>query len=90
MFPADSPFVYRSGDLTCEGVSLATVAAAVGTPVYVYSRAEILARAQTFLATAAEVATNALVCYAVKANGNVHLLRLLGKAGSGADVTSGG
>ena len=89
-FPADSPFVYRSGNLYCEDVSLAAVAAAAGTPVYVYSRAEILSRARTLVATAAEVVANSLVCYAVKANGNVHLLRLLGEAGLGADVTSGG
>ena len=95
LFPADSPFIYRSGELYGEGVSLAAVAAAVGTPVYVYSRAEILARAQAFMATAGEIAANMpgvppLVCYAVKANGNVHLLGLLGAAGLGADVTSGG
>lgn len=91
LFPADSPFYYRSGELYCEDVALATVAAAVDTPVYVYSRAELLARAKTYAATAAEVnGNNALVCYAVKANGNPAILRLLAEAGLGADVTSGG
>lgn len=90
-FPVDSSFVYRSGELHCESVSLAAVADAVGTPVYVYSREEIMTRALAFLGAAAEVAgAAALVCYAVKANANPILLRLLGEVGLGADVTSGG
>jgi diaminopimelate decarboxylase len=75
----------------CEGVALADVAAAVDTPVYVYSRADLEQRAQAFLAAANEAAgPGALVCYAVKANGNPALLALLRAAGLGADVTSGG
>ena len=89
--PVDTPFVYRSGELYCEDVPLAQVAAAVATPVYVYSRAEIERRAGAFLETVAAVTNHAaLVCYAVKANGNPTLLRLLADAGLGADVTSGG
>ena len=87
----DSPFTYRAGELTCEGVSLAAVAAAVGTPVYVYSRADLEQRARAFVTAAGEAAgPEALVCYAVKANGNPALLPLLRAAGLGADVTSGG
>jgi diaminopimelate decarboxylase len=90
-FPDSTPFHYRSGKLYCEDVPLSAVAEAVGTPVYVYSRADILGRARAFTATAGEIAGDrALVCYAVKANGNPALLRLLGEAGLGADVTSGG
>jgi len=89
--PTDSPFVYRAGELTCEGVPLAAVAAAVDTPVYVYSRADLERRARAFLSAANEAAgPAALVCYAVKANGNPALLALLRAAGLGADVTSGG
>ncbi|CUS01949.2 Diaminopimelate decarboxylase [Candidatus Promineifilum breve] len=89
--PVDTPFHYRAGELTCENVPLARVVAAVDTPVYVYSRAEIESRARTYVATAADVTGGAaLVCYAVKANGNPALLRLLAAAGLGADVTSGG
>lgn len=89
--PVDSPFVYRSGELHCEDVPLTAVAEATGTPVYVYSREEMAARARAFLSAAAEVADDmALVCYAVKANANPILLRLLGEMGLGADVTSGG
>ncbi len=72
-------------------MALAALAADVGTPVYVYSRADLLARGRAFLAAARAVAgTGALVCYAVKANGNPALLGLLREAGLGADVTSGG
>ncbi len=89
--PVDTPFTYRAGELTCENVPLARVVAAHDTPVYVYSRAEIESRARAYVATAAGVTGGAaLVCYAVKANGNPALLRLLAAAGLGADVTSGG
>ena len=87
----DSPFTYRAGKLTCEGVPLSAVADAAGTPVYVYSRADLERRARAFVAAAGEAAgPEALVCYAVKANGNPALLALLRAAGLGADVTSGG
>ena len=89
--PTDSPFVYRAGELMCEAVPVADVAAAVDTPVYVYSRADLEQRARAFVAAANEAAgPSALVCYAVKANGNPALLALLRAAGLGADVTSGG
>ena len=89
--PTDSPFVYRAGVLMCEAVPVADVAAAVDTPVYVYSRADLEQRARAFVAAANEAAgPGALVCYAVKANGNPALLALLRAAGLGADVTSGG
>lgn len=88
--PVDSPFIYRSGELYCESVPLAAIAQAIGTPVYVYSREEITSRARAFLSAAAEVTGASLVCYAVKANANPVLLRLLGEMGLGADVTSGG
>ncbi len=89
--PTDSPFVYRAGELMCETVPVADVAAAVDTPVYVYSRADLEQRARAFVAAANEAAgPGALVCYAVKANGNPALLALLRAAGLGADVTSGG
>lgn len=79
------PFTYQNGQLTCENVPLARIATEVDTPVYVYSRAALLTRSQAVRQHAA-----GLVCYAVKANGNPALLRLLGETGLGADVTSGG
>lgn len=80
-------FHYRHNQLFCEDVPLANLAAAEGTPLYIYSQAAILDNAQTYLAQAGD---NVLVCYAVKANGNPAILRLLVGAGLGADVTSGG
>ena len=89
--PTDSPFVSRHGGFACEGVSLRDIAAAVDTPVYVYSRADLTTRAAAFVAAANETGGDrALVCYAVKANGNPALLEVLAAAGLGADVTSGG
>jgi diaminopimelate decarboxylase len=58
--------------------------------VYVYSQAELVSRAQAYVEVAKAVSPNPLVCYALKANGNPHLIRLLAQAGLGADVTSGG
>jgi len=77
---------YLDDILTCEGVPLPQIAAAAGTPAYVYSKAELLGRARAYQ----HAAGDALVCYAVKANGNPALLSLLRQAGLGADVTSGG
>ncbi len=89
--PIDSPFVYRAGELHCEQVPLTVIVAAADTPVYVYSRAEILVRARAMLDTANRVTGDrALICYAVKANGNPTIVRMLRDAGLGADVTSGG
>lgn len=82
-------FYYRDGQLVCEDTPLAAVAAAVGTPVYVYSQATLLERARAYQ-TAVAGSPAALVCYAVKANGNPELLRFFGQIGLGADVTSGG
>jgi diaminopimelate decarboxylase len=83
-------FNYANGRLHCETIPLAEIAAAVGTPSYVYSRAALLARAEAMKQATAVHAPGGLVCYAVKANGNPALLRLLAQAGLGADVTSGG
>ncbi len=89
--PVDSPFVYRAGELYCEQVPLAAIAAAVDTPVYVYSRDEILTRARAMLDTVNRVTgSQALICYAVKANSNPAVVQMLQDAGFGADVTSGG
>jgi diaminopimelate decarboxylase len=80
-------FTYQHSTLTCESFPLPLVAEEVGTPVYVYARNEILRRARAYRQAAGE---DALVCYAVKANGNPAILRLLAAEGLGADVTSGG
>jgi diaminopimelate decarboxylase len=81
-------FTYESGRLYCEGVSLASVAARFGTPTYVYSRAAILERFERLKRGLAAI--RPLVCYSVKANSHLRILRLLGEAGAGFDIVSGG
>jgi len=78
-------FHYQQQMLYCENVSLAEIAQTVGTPVYVYSQSELINRASAYRSL-----PSVLTCYAVKANGNPVLIRLLGELGLGADVTSGG
>ena len=81
-------FHYRDGTLHCEDVDLARVAEKFGTPVYVYSAGTILdhyARLNTALAP-----LDHLICYAVKANSNRAILKLLAAAGAGFDIVSGG
>lgn len=81
-------FHYQDNQLWCEDVPLAEIATAVGTPIYIYSQAELQARAAAFVT--AVPSANTLACYAVKANNNPAILGLLRQAGLGADVTSGG
>jgi diaminopimelate decarboxylase len=79
------------GALRCEGVFLERIAARAGTPAYVYSRASIENAYRLldgfFRGRAGMPHT---ICYAVKANGNLSILRLLARLGSGFDVVSGG
>ena len=82
------PVAYQHHALTMDGVDLASIAAKAGTPCYVYSAAAILENFRAY--DAAFGATPHTVCYAVKANGNLALLRLLAEAGSGFDIVSGG
>jgi diaminopimelate decarboxylase len=81
-------FAYRDHALYCEGVSLAEIAARAGTPCYVYSAATILENFRAYDEAFADVPHT--ICYAVKANGNLSILRLLAAAGSGFDIVSGG
>jgi diaminopimelate decarboxylase len=82
-------FQLKDGELHCEGVPLAEIAAEVGTPVYVYSTATML-RHVAALGEALEPLQDPLIAYAVKANPNAAVLATLAKAGLGADVVSGG
>lgn len=80
------PFDYIDGSLAAGPVRLADVAAAVGTPAYVYSADAVEAAYREFEAALAP----ACICYAMKANGNLAVLRLLAGLGAGADVVSEG
>jgi len=82
------PFVYRNRTLHCDGVDLATLAAEHGTPLYVYSAAQITHRFQLFEEAFANRPHT--ICYAVKANSSLAILRLLATAGAGFDIVSGG
>lgn len=81
-------FGYRHGALRCEGVSLEAVAAQAGTPAYVYSSASIDWAYRRFDSAFASVPHQ--ICYAVKANSNLALLRRFAKLGSAFDIVSGG
>jgi diaminopimelate decarboxylase len=83
-----SPFHYVQGRLHVESVPLTDIARQVGTPSYVYSRAAIEERWKEF--DDAFGSHPHRVCYAVKANSNLAVLRLLARLGSGFDVVSGG
>lgn len=82
------PVEYRGRTLTCDGVALADIAAKTGTPCYVYSAATILENYRAY--DDALRGSPHTICYAMKANGNLAILRLLAAAGAGFDIVSGG
>jgi diaminopimelate decarboxylase len=81
-------FSYRAGELHCEGVAVSAIARAAGTPAYVYSRGSIEAAYHRL--DRALAALPHTLCYSVKANANLAILRLFARLGSGFDVVSGG
>jgi diaminopimelate decarboxylase len=84
-----SHFHLKDGELYAEGVPLARIAAEVGTPVYVYSRAAFEANANA-LRDGLSVLPDIHLAYAVKANPNLAVVNVLAKLGYGADVVSAG
>src|SRR5688572_18451643 len=80
-------FQYRSGVLHAEDVPLDALADEVGTPFYCYSTATLTRHYRVF---AAALPRDALIAFSVKANGNLAVIRTLGRLGAGADVVSGG
>jgi len=81
-------FHYRDGEMFCENVALPRVAEEFGTPLYVYSAGTILDHYRRL--DAALGSLDHLICYAVKANSNGAILKLLVEAGAGFDIVSGG
>jgi diaminopimelate decarboxylase len=81
-------FPYRGEVLHAETVPIPRIAAAVGTPFYVYSAAGLAARYRRF--ADAFAAERPLICYSVKANSNLAVLRLFAGLGAGADIVSEG
>ncbi len=82
------PFRYVHGQLCCGAVPLRELVNRFGTPLYVYSGDQIAERAALF--QAAFSTRRHTVCYAVKANSSLAILRLLGQRGCGFDIVSGG
>ena len=81
-------FLYKDGQLMAEDVAIADIAAAVGTPFYVYSSATLTRHYQLFSQALAPMPHQ--VCFAIKSLSNLAVLKLLGDLGAGMDVVSGG
>ncbi len=81
-------FSYRGGSLYAEDVAVSAIAAAHGTPCYIYSRAALEAAFGEYRQALA--GCDHLVCYAVKANSNLAVLNVLARLGAGFDIVSGG
>lgn len=81
-------FEYQNNELCAEQVPIREIADKVGTPVYIYSYNTLLRHFEVFDAAFASI--EHLVCFAVKANSNLAILRSLAQAGAGMDIVSGG
>lgn len=81
-------FNYKNGQLYCEDVPAERIAAEVGTPCYVYSKATFLHHYRQLASAFAPV--KATICYSIKSCGNINICRELANEGCGFDVTSGG
>ena len=81
-------FAYRHGELHCEDVPIRALCERFGTPLYVYSHAAFVGRYRELSAAFDDLDT--LICYAMKSNGNLAVLRTLALEGAGADIVSGG
>ncbi len=81
-------FAYRQGEFYCEDVPLSRIAKECGTPFYVYSHATLVRHFRA-LDTAFQNVPH-IIAFAMKANSNLAILRLMAREGSGADIVSGG
>ena len=81
-------FEYRGDALHCEDVPLQTIADEVGTPVYIYSHATLTRHVRVFGEALAGI--DHIICFSVKANSNLAVLKTLFAQGAGADIVSGG
>jgi len=86
--PASRPFHYYNRTLRCDGIALDALADEHGTPLYMYSAEQIRHRFGLF--QQAFAGRPATVCFAVKANSALAILRLLAELGAGFDIVSGG
>ena len=81
-------FVYRNGKLTVENVEVEKIAAEVGTPAYIYSKATFIDHFRKIQQAYREL--DSMICYSVKACGNINILKFMAEEGCGFDVVSGG
>lgn len=81
-------FHYQNGELFCEGVKVSSIARKVGTPVYIYSHKTLVDHFRKVKAAFAEI--DPVICFAMKANSNLALLKALVHEGAGFDIVSGG
>ncbi len=81
-------FAYQAGQLYCENVPVQELAERYGTPLFVYSQRTLLHHLHEI--QTAFAAAKPIICYSVKANGNLSICRIMGQHGAGFDVTSGG
>src|SRR5262245_61741486 len=81
-------FRYQKRELYCEETPVAELAAKYGTPLWVYSKRTLLHHLRQIQTAFAEV--DPVVCYSVKANGNLGILKVMQEAGSSFDIVSGG
>ncbi|MHC4426237.1 MAG: diaminopimelate decarboxylase [Planctomycetota bacterium] len=81
-------FNYKNGKLFAENVSVEKIADAVGTPVYIYSKATFKSHLQKIAEAYSQLDT--MICFSVKACGNINILKFMADAGSGFDIVSGG
>ncbi|NLE65321.1 MAG: diaminopimelate decarboxylase [Elusimicrobia bacterium] len=79
-------FQYKNGELYCEGVKVSAVAKKTGTPVYIYSHKTLVEHVEKIREAFREV--NPIICYAMKANSNLAVLKTLVSAGTGFDIVS--
>lgn len=81
-------FNYKNGKLFAENVDVQTIVTEIGTPVYIYSKATFKHHLQSIQQAYSELDT--MICYSVKACGNINILKFMAEAGSGFDIVSGG
>jgi diaminopimelate decarboxylase len=81
-------FQYKDQDLYCEDVPVAKIAEEVGTPLYIYSHATLRHHFRVFDGAFEDISH--LICFSVKSNSNIAILRLFANEGGGADIVSGG
>ena len=79
---------YKNNNLFVENVSVRKLASKFNTPFYLYSESNIIKNYKSFSSNFRK--SNPLICFSVKANSNIQILKVLKKMGSGADVVSGG